>query len=776
VRSALQNFIAERRRGCARIMFTAGREQDLQQMERLAGLQTLRCPDWESASRPPAGKITSVLIDLDAGFRTGTTKPLLVITAADVLGSRARHSQPMARQHASEAEAVMKLAVGGAAIHLQRGLAVLSGLERVAAGGLSDREMVRLSFAKDEAALLPLAELALVWPYAADPAGVKLDDADGQAWEARRDQAERDIERTGQRLLHLKLQRQRTPAPVIVPATAQYERFVAGFSYSATPDQSAAVEDVLKDLASGIPMDRIVCGDVGFGKTEVALRAAAATVFAGKQVVLVVPTTVLARQHLVTFRTRFTPFGVEIGSLTRLTTTADARRIKSQLRDGSLKLVVGTHALAGKDVQFANLGLVIVDEEQHFGATDKAKLSALGEGIHTLTMSATPIPRTLTGAIAGLRELSVITTPPVHRAPVVTRISPFLDATLATALRREYRRRGQSFVICSRIKDIEPMLELLRRTAPELRVVAVHGRLPARELDEGMTRFVAGDADVLLATNIIENGLDIPRANTIVICSPERFGLAQLHQLRGRVGRGSTRAFAYVLTDSRAEQAQERLSVLQELSRPGAGFQISARDLDLRGAGDLLSEQQAGHVRVLGPALHNHLLQCAMQGKPQRVSDMWLPELNVDAAELLPASYVQDEPTRLDIYDRLAKADTHDEIGEVGDEIRLRFRPLPPETSNLIALASARIDCRALGIERIDAGPLGLAAHLRPGAPARSDTPLIRRDGQRLVYKHRIKDGEQVPAVIRFIEVLKSGDLKARPSKRPRNGKQTAAR
>jgi transcription-repair coupling factor (superfamily II helicase) len=635
---------------------------------------------------------------------------------------------------------------------------------------------VRLSFANDEAALLPVAELALVWPYAADPAGIKLDDADGRAWEARRDQAERDIERTGRRLFQLKLKRLRTQAPVIVPPTAQYERFVTGFPYSATPDQSAAVEDVLKDLASGVPMDRIVCGDVGFGKTEVALRAAAATVFAGKQVALVVPTTVLARQHLVTFRTRFAPFGVEIESLTRLTSTADARRIKSQLRDGSLKLVLGTHALAGKDVRFANLGLVIVDEEQHFGATEKAKLSALGEGIHTLTMSATPIPRTLTGAIAGLRELSVIATPPVHRAPVVTRISPFLDATLAMALRREYRRRGQSFVICPRIKDIEPMLELLRRTVPELRVVAVHGRLPGRELDERMMRFVAGDADVLLATNIVENGLDIPRANTIVICSPERFGLAQLHQLRGRVGRGSTRAFAYILTDSDAEQAEERLSVLQELSRPGAGFQISARDLDLRGAGDLLSEQQAGHVRVLGPALHKHLLQCAMQGKPQRASDIWIPELNVDAPELLPAGYVQDEPTRLDIYDRLAKAGSHDDIGEVEDEIRLRFGALPPETSNLIALARARLDCRALGIERIDAGPLGLAAHLRPGAPARPASPLISRDGQRLVYKRRIRDGEQVASVIRFIEVLKRGDLKARPSKRPRNGRQAAAR
>ena len=311
------------------------------------------------------------------------------------------------------------------------------------------------------------------------------------------------------------------------------------------------------------------------------------------------------------------PFGVEIGSLSRLTSTADARKVKRELRDGSLKLVIGTQALAGKNVEFEDLGLVIIDEEQHFGAADKARLSALAASIHTLTMSATPIPRTLSGAIAGLRELSTIATAPVERTAVVTRVSPFLDATLAMALRREHRRRGQSFVICPRIKDIGPMLELLRRVTPELQIEAVHGRLAARELDDRMMQFVAGEADVLLGTNIIENGLDIARANTIVICSPERFGLAQLHQMRGRVGRGGTRAFAYLLTETRGEPSEERLSALQELSQPGAGIQISARDLDLRGAGDLLSERQAGHVQVLGPALHNHLLRCAMEGRPQ---------------------------------------------------------------------------------------------------------------------------------------------------------------
>ncbi|WP_240535844.1 DEAD/DEAH box helicase, partial [Bradyrhizobium sp. STM 3809] len=573
--TALRRFLESCRQRGVRIMFTAATEHDLQRMERLAGVTTERRASWTTALRTPGTAITSLLVDLERGFTTGASRPMTVITAADVLGSRARHLLPMARPAAAAGMATSP-APGSAVIHLQRGLALLDSLELVAAPGVSTREMIRLVFANDEAILVPIGELALIWPYAGDPSGVRLDDAEGRSWAARCLQAEREIERTAATLSERIRKRLRTEAPRIAAPAAVYERFVARFPYLATPDQAAAIEDVLRDLGAGHPMDRIVCGDVGFGKTEIALRAAAATVFSGRQVALIVPTTVLAAQHVQTFTRRFAPFGIAVGHLSRLSPAADARSTKRQLADGTLKLVIGTTALAADDVRFADLALVIIDEEQHFGAAEKARLSCLRAGLHTLTMSATPIPRTMAGAMAGLRELSVIATPPVRRRPVVTKVEPPLDATFSLALRREHRRGGQSFVICPRIKDLAPMQERLRRIVPELGVAVIHGRMPARDIDAQMMRFVAGEADILLATNIVENGLDIPRANTILIAGAEQFGLSQLHQLRGRVGRGGTRAFAYLLADSRGNEAEKRLAALQELSFAGAGFQISA--------------------------------------------------------------------------------------------------------------------------------------------------------------------------------------------------------
>src|SRR6476469_5275719 len=408
-------------------------------------------------------------------------------------------------------------------------------------------------------------------------------------------------------------QRKRRRAPKLIAPGPAYERFVARFPYFTTVDQAKAIRDVLDDLAAGHPMDRVVCGDVGFGKTEVALRAAAAVALSGKQVAVADPTTDLASQHVETFRNRFGHFGIEVANLSRAAAAAEIRDTKEKLRRGKLKVVVGTQALASADVKFADLGLVIIDEEQHFGAAEKAKLSGLAKGVHTLWMSATPIPRTLAAGLAGFRDLSVIATPPVHRLPVVTKIAPLSDAAIAAALLREQRRHGQSFLICPQIRDLEPMLARVQSAAPDLRILCLHGKLPADEADERMMAFVEGRADVLLATNIVESGLDIPRANTMVVCWPEKFGLAQLHQLRGRVGRGGIRAFAYLLTESTSKQSEKRLAVLEAFSRPGAGFAISERDLDLRGAGDLFSERQSGHLQVFGPMLYSHLLKRASE-------------------------------------------------------------------------------------------------------------------------------------------------------------------
>ncbi|GLH78328.1 transcription-repair coupling factor [Bradyrhizobium sp. SSBR45G] len=735
-RKALRAFIEDALRGDARVLFVAAVEADLRLMARMSGVKAECCADWAQATAR-GRREAALLAGFDAGFVVPGRKPLVVITASDVLGSRAHQPQPVNWASTPGFEAVNLPELGSVVVHLQRGLARLGGLRSMGSGGVSAREMVRLVFAGNDAVLVPVAELALIWPYAAELGDTSLDKADGSSWRPRRAAAETEIHVVAKELAKQRSKRRRRPAPKLVPRPATYESFAARFPYFTTPDQAQAIRDVLDDLASGHPMDRIVCGDVGFGKTEVALRAAAAAVLAGKQVAIVVPTTVLARQHVETFRKRFAALGIEVGNLSRVASTAEARQVRDGLKSGELKVVVGTLSLASKDIKFADLGLVIIDEEQHFGAADKALLSSLNKNGHRLWMSATPIPRTLAAGLTGLRDLSVIATPPVHRVPVVTKVGPLSDIAIAAALVREHRRHGQSFVVCPRIQDLDPLLTRIHALAPELRIISLHGKLSADEIDERLMAFVEGNADVLLATNIVESGLDIPRANTIVVCWPERFGLAQLHQLRGRVGRGGIRAFAHFLTEGGSDRSEKRLSVLEELNRPGAGFAISARDLDLRGGGDMLSDRQSGHVQVFGPTLYGHLLTLALDGDHEGMSALWVPELNLPIAELLPSDYVQSEALRLEIYARAARCRTEDEIEELEDETQRRFGSLPPAASNFFAIAKLRTSCRERGIMRLDVGPEAIAAMLLPGRVRKSCSRLLQRDGNRLIYAGR---------------------------------------
>lgn len=735
-RKALRAYVEEAQRGDARVVFAAAAEADLRLMERMSGVKAECAADWAQATAR-GRREAALLAGFDAGFVVPGRKPIVVITASDVLGSRAHQPQPTNWAWTPGFEAVDLPELGSVVVHLQRGLARLGGLRSMGSGGVSAREMVRLVFAGNDAVLVPLAELALIWPYAAELGDTSLDRADGSTWRPRRAAAETEIHVVAKELAKQRSQRRRRPAPKLVPRPASYEKFVARFPYFTTPDQAKAIRDVLDDLASGHPMDRIVCGDVGFGKTEVALRAAAATVLSGRQVAIVVPTTVLARQHVETFRKRFATLGIEVGDLSRVASTAEARKVREGLKSGELKVVVGTLSLASKEVKFADLGLVIVDEEQHFGAADKAMLSSLNKNGHRLWMSATPIPRTLAAGLTGLRDLSVIATPPVHRVPVVTKVAPLSDIAIAAALVREHQRNGQSFVVCPRIQDLDPMLIRIHTLAPELRIISLHGKLSADEIDERLMAFVEGEADVLLATNIVESGLDIPRANTIVVCWPERFGLAQLHQLRGRVGRGGIRAFAHFLTDGGSGRSEKRLSVLEELNRPGAGFAISARDLDLRGGGDMLSDRQSGHVQVFGPTLYGHLLTLTLEGDRDGMSALWIPELNLPIAELLPSNYVQSEAVRLEIYARASRCRTDDELEELEDETQRRFGMLPPPASNFFAIAKLRMICRERGIMRLDVGPDAIAAMLLPGRIRRSCSQLLQRDGNRIIYPGR---------------------------------------
>ena len=732
-RKALRAFVAETQRAGSRLLFVAAVEDDLRSMERMSGIKVERFADWDEATEGRSRE-GAVLADFDAGFVGSGRKPLVVVTASDVLGSRAHHPQPMARAWTAAFDLPDVPERGTVIVHLQRGLGLLDGLQSLDMGKGTVREMIRLQFAGRDVALVPPADLALIWPYASELGKLTLDKADGSTWWGRRGEAEREIRIAAKELAKHIAQRRRRRAPKLVGPGPAYERFVTRFPYFATVDQARAIRDVLDDLASGHPMDRVVCGDVGFGKTEVALRAAAAVALSGKQVAIAVPTTVLARQHVATFRRRFGPLGIDVGSLSRATSAPETRETKERLRRGNLKVVVGTQALASKDVRFADLGLVIIDEEQHFGAAEKAKLSSLAKSVHTLWMSATPIPRTLAAGLAGFRDLSVIATPPVHRLPVVTKIAPLSDAAMAAALLREQRRHGQSFLICPRIQDLEPILARVRAVAPDLRVVSLHGKLPADEIDDRMMSFVEGEADVLLATNIVESGLDIPRANTIVVCWPEKFGLAQLHQLRGRVGRGGTRAFAYLLTESLKEQSEKRLAVLEEFSKPGAGFAISERDLDLRGAGDLFSERQSGHVQVFGPVLYCYLLKLASEKRDDRAADLWVPDLNLPLADMLPTNYVQSDAVRLEIYGRVARCRSEDDLEDLEEETARRFGRLPPAASDFFAAAKLRLGCKRRGIVRLDVGPEAVAGTFLPGRLRKSKSKLLERDGDRVVY------------------------------------------
>ncbi len=762
---AYRAFLAAELAAGRRVVLTAADAGDLEVMcrraEQAAGGAPRPLEAWQSALDAPARSVLALQVDFEAGFLLPSLN-IAVVAAADLLGSRAGHEAPMSLMRDFGQDGAM-LRLGDAVVHLEHGIGRLSSLETVSAPGMPDREAVRLDYAGGATLLVPCEEMGSVWRYGAAPEAASLDRLGSESWRKRRQEIQAEIAETSQRLAEMASEREAAQAPRLLPPARDYEAFAARFPFFLTPDQTSAVEEVLKDLASGRPMDRLVCGDVGFGKTEVALRAAAAAALGGSQVAVIVPTTVLARQHIETFRRRFAGFGVEIGHLSRLSKAAEAQAVRAGLADGSIRIVIGTHAVMAKEVRFRQLGLVILDEEQRFGAREKARLRGFGRGIHMLTLTATPIPRTLQRALVGLQSLSVIATPPARRLPIRTRLLPLGAAILREALMYVRRRGGQSFIVCPRIADIGPMERRLRETVPELALRIAHGRMPADRIDETMVRFADGEGDVLLSTDIIENGLDLPRANTILIWRPDRFGAAQLHQLRGRVGRGRRRGFAYLLTDPRAKIApatEERLRALESLNRLGAGLAISGQDLDLRGAGDILGERQAGHVRLIGVELYRHLLESALARlKGKEAGEEQAPVVNHDAAALIPADYVIDAELRINLYARLARLGEEAEIEELAEEIEDRFGPVPGPAKSLLELARARALARRLGISRVDAGPQGIALsfHRAPpgGLPRGAVGNGFRRKGDRLLYRPPGAAEDRLGEVLSALERLR---------------------
>ncbi|WP_336490243.1 TRCF domain-containing protein [Methylobacterium nigriterrae] len=747
-RPAFARYLRERQKAGDRILLASSKRslrRLAQEAVSVLGHKLQRANAWAALLKAEPGQVLVMEAPLDAGFHVPDAAAT-VLTASDLLGHQAGEAAGGATATLPISE--VELRIGDAAIHSDHGLCVFEGLEPVTGPAGLPEDAVRLRFSDDAVLMAPAGQAGRIWRYGSETDAVSLDRLEGGTWEKRWAGVEEALKRTAQLMLELAEACRRTRAEVLVPPAREMERFAAGFGFALTPDQASAIDAVLRGLASGHPMDRLVCGDVGFGKTEVALRAAAAALFAGRQVAIAAPTTVLVRQHVQTFRRRFARFGIEVAQLSRLVPPAEARRVKAGLADGSVRLVIGTHALAGRGVRFADLGLMVIDEEQRFGARQKERLRALGRQAHVLTLTATPIPRTLQTALIGLQDLSVIATPPVVRQPIRTLVASFAPDTVRAALLREHRRGGQSFVVCPRIADLAPMQARLREIAPELEILVAHGDLDPSEMDEVMVRFADGEGDVLLATNIIESGLDVPRANTMLVWHPEKFGLSQLHQLRGRVGRGQRRAVTYLLSDPDkplSPASEKRLRTLEALDRLGAGFAISARDLDLRGAGDLVGEDQAGHVRLIGLGLYQHLLEQALRAARGEPIEDWHPEVQLGLSEWVPESYVPEPELRLSLYTRLARLRTQEEAEALREEIEDRFGPLPAPVEELIALARLRAACVDLGIERLSGGPHGLAADFRPGRLGElvlSGNELDRR-GDRLILPQGSPDPAQ---------------------------------
>ena len=641
---------------------------------------------------------------------------LTVISEQDVLGDRLVQTSKKKRRRAENfLTEHQSLSPGDLIVHVDHGVGRYQGLEVVEALGAA-HEMIHLEYQGGDRLYLPVENIELLSRYGHEEG--LLDKLGGGAWQAKKARMKQRIREIADRLIRIAAERLLRSAPILELPDDMWNAFCARFPYEETEDQLTAIEDVLTDLHAGVPMDRLICGDVGFGKTEVAMRAAFVAAMSGMQVAVIAPTTLLSRQHAKSFADRFRGFPVEVRQLSRFVSAKEAADTRKRLADGSVDIVIGTHALLSKQTKFRDLGLLVIDEEQHFGVTHKERLKALRTDVHVLTLTATPIPRTLQMSLTGVRDLSIIGTPPVDRLAVRTYVSEFDAVTIREALLREHYRGGQSFYVVPRVADLPEIEQFLREQVPEVSFVTAHGQLGATDLDERMNAFYDGQYDVLLATTIVESGLDIPTANTLIVHRADMFGLAQLYQIRGRVGRSKVRAYAYLTTKPRAKltaTAEKRLKVLGSLDSLGAGFTLASQDLDIRGAGNLVGEEQSGHVREVGYELYQSMLEEAiaklrsgeLDGLPDE-GETWAPQINLGVPVLIPEDYVPDLDVRLGLYRRLSELTTKVELEGFAAELIDRFGKLPKEVNTLLLVIRIKAECKKACIARFDAGPKGV--------------------------------------------------------------------
>jgi transcription-repair coupling factor (superfamily II helicase) len=711
VYEAVARHVGELRKSGRKVVlasYTRGARERLAGLLDDHGLKTQKLVDtWQEALGSKTQPAMLVL-PLDHGF---TTPDVAVLTEQDMLGDRLVRRRKRRKAADAFLAELATLSPGDLVVHADHGIGRYEGLTQIPVSKVP-HDCVALEYARGDKLYVPVENIELLSRYGSESEGVSLDSLGGEAWQRRKSRMKQRIREIAGELIKLAALRATRPGIVAEPDSS-YPAFVDRFPYEETDDQERAIADVLEDLGAGKPMDRLVCGDVGFGKTEVALRAAFVMAMTGRQVALVCPTTLLARQHYKNFVERLQGFPLNVGRLSRLVPAAEAMKTREGIAAGTIDIVIGTHAILAKSIDFKRLGLVIVDEEQHFGVAHKERLKALRADVHVLTLTATPIPRTLQMAMSGLRELSVIQTPPIDRLAVRTYVTPFDGVVLREALLREHYRGGQSFFVVPRVADLPNMEEWLREQVPEVKFVTAHGQMSAGHVEERMSAFYDRKYDVLLSTTIIESGLDIPTANTLVVHRADRFGLAQLYQLRGRVGRAKTRAYAYLTMPadrSITEAAQKRLQVLADLDSLGAGFQLASHDLDIRGAGNLLGDEQSGHIKEVGFELYQSMLEDAIVelkagGVPQR--DEFTPQISVDAPIMIPETYVPDLDLRMGLYRRLGELDDRPAIDAFAAELIDRFGTLPEETANLMKIVEVKLNLKQAMVAKLDIGPKG---------------------------------------------------------------------
>lgn len=712
-------FIADARGEGRRVVLAGWSEGSLTRLVQILeehGLEGFSgiVPGAVALTRVPQNVVATAILNIEHGFEFSGT---LVIGEQDILGDRLvrRRSRKRGADFISE---VAALNPDDLVVHVDHGIGRFAGLKTIEAAG-APHDCLEIRYHGDDRLFLPVENIELLSRYGSDSAEAQLDRLGGGAWQARKAKLKKRLLDMAGDLIAIAAARQMRSAPELRAPEGIYDEFAARFPYDETEDQLTAIDSVEDDLGKGRPMDRLICGDVGFGKTEVALRAAFLAAMNGLQVAVVVPTTLLARQHFKSFSERFTGLPVNIAHASRLAGPKALADAKKGIADGSVDIVVGTHALLGQSIRFKQLGLLIVDEEQHFGVKHKERLKELKSDVHVLTLSATPIPRTLQLALTGVRELSLITTPPVDRLAVRTFIAPFDPLVIRETLLRERYRGGQSFYVVPRISDLADVKAYLDENVPELKVAVAHGQMAPGELEDIMNAFYDGSYDVLLSTTIVESGLDIPSANTLVVHRADMFGLAQLYQLRGRVGRSKLRAYAlFTLPANKplTKTAERRLKVLQSLDTLGAGFQLASHDLDIRGAGNLLGEEQSGHIKEVGFELYQQMLEEAvaeLKGEDDADHGEWSPQITVGTPVMIPETYVPDLSLRLSLYRRLGGFESVEEIDGFGAELIDRFGPLPEEVEHLLKIVYIKALCRQANVEKLDAGPKGAVVQFR---------------------------------------------------------------